>query len=230
MKWILCELILLLFFINSISSQDRGPDPDGIYGPDPLLFNGRKYTFYVPKETSGQQYFAGPAFQSGSVTVKGVNFSADQLNYDIHNQQIVMKYESGAGVPYLLQLSKAWISAFSLGACRFELLNLPGRPQQICQVLDGGGLRILFCWSKTLDLDITHGSRKYVFSAPARQSYLFSGGQYSAFRNNKSFVALFRSEDQPALRKYMKSNKVNVRKSGDDKLTGLLNYCGDLGR
>jgi hypothetical protein len=228
MKWFLCELILLLFFINSVSSQGTGPDPESIYGPDPLLYNGRKYTFYLPSETSGNQYFAGPAYLNGTVTVKGKNFSTPGLNYDILNQEIVMKYESEAGAAYLLQLSKAWISAFSMDRYRFELLTLPGMPQQICQVLDGGGLRILLHWSKTLDLDITHGSRKYVFSAPKKESYLMKGGRYQAFKNNRSFLALFDSEDQPAIRKYMKTNKLNVRKSGDDDLSGLLNYCGGL--
>lgn len=230
MKSLLFQFILLIFFINSISSQDTAPDPEGIYGPDPLFYNGRKYTFYVPRETTGNQYFLGPVFKSGTVTVQGKDFNSGQLNYDIHNQEILLKYEIEAGTPFILKLSKAWIESFSLENYRFELLTLPGKPQQIYQVLKGGGLRILFHWSKTLDLDITHGSRKFVFSAPARESYLQSGSDYIFFKHNRSFVAIFEPGDQPAIRKYLKTHRVNVRKSGDDKLSGLLNYCGGLGR
>jgi hypothetical protein len=225
MKRLAIGIILLVFALNNLVSQDIFTETENAFGPDPLLFNGKKYTYFVPSSTEGNQFFKNEQFLAGTVTIKGVTFEVEELNYDIYNQEILLRYPNETGALNLIALSQSWIESFTIDGKRFEFTTLPENLKRIYQVIRTQNLGILFYWSKRLKLDMAYGSDKFVFSMPVRESYVQIGEKFFEFKNNKNFVKAYKDETEDEIRKYLKSKHINIKKVGDDSVQELLNYC-----
>jgi hypothetical protein len=218
-------LVLLLFIVSGVAAQQTSIITDQVYGSDPLLINGKYYTFFPPLNTGGNQFFADPQFEIGSATIRGVTFTDLILNYDIYNQQLLLKYKNNIGAENLIIVSDAWLEKFNLKGIHFEVISIQDTLKQIFQVLGTGANRILFYWKKDLKLDSFYGAKNYTFSLAGKEMNLLAGNQYW---NNKSFYSLFDLEKRMAVKEYLRKRKINVRKAIDQTMTELINYCNSL--
>jgi hypothetical protein len=110
---------------------------------------------------------------------------------------------------------------------QFENITLPDSIKQIFQVIGSGPNRILYSWMKKLSLDNFVGAKNYVFSEPQKQMFLLANNRISNFWNNKSFSSLF-NERRPDVIKYLKGEKINVKKAPDKLMYQLINYCNSI--
>jgi len=67
---------------------------DHVYGLDPALYNGRIYTYAAPRNTTGDPFLSGADYCKGHITIEGKIYDGLNLNYDIFNQQILLKYDN----------------------------------------------------------------------------------------------------------------------------------------
>jgi len=218
---------MLILFITPgiIVSQDAIYSFDEVYGPDPLLYNGRKYTYYLPSGTQGHQFLYSNEFKAGSVRISGKTFGNIMLNYDIYNQQLVMKTIDPTGAESIIELSKAWLEEFHLENKDFILFGKDD-DKRFYQVLGTGPSFILYYFSKNIKLDATYGTTQYAFKPPDKSMYLLRGNDLFPFSNNRSFLNLWDEYEQVELKKYLKKNKINVKKASDKamlEMIGLLN-------
>jgi hypothetical protein len=224
--------IALLFFIiagaSVINAQQAIIDKDEVYGSDPVLYNGRFYTFNPPLNTGGNQYFSDPQFEAGSVTLRGVTFRNLLLNYDIYNQQLIIKYKIRSGAVNQIIVSDAWLEAFSFKGLDFKVFNTRDNIKRIYQSLGDGPCHILYYWGKTLKLENTYGATNHTFSAAGKEKNLFIENRILQYRNNKSFYSLFVPEKKIAVKEYLRSHKINVKKANDLAMTQVINYCNTL--
>ena len=220
-------ILSLLIISTGINAQITVPGIDEVYGSDPLLYNGKYYTFYVPLNTGGHQYLSGKDFETGSVNLRDVTYNDLKLNYDIYNQQLILRYPDHSGAVSLIIISDAWLENFTLNDRHFELITLPDSTKKIFQVLGDGPIHILYHWKKDLELDLTYGAKNHIFTG-AREMYLSMEGSIVPYRNNRSFYSLFRPDRRKSVREYARRHKINVKKAGDKLITGLINYCNNL--
>jgi hypothetical protein len=224
----LYRIIFLLFFIftvSGIAAQQTNESIDDVYGSDPLLFNGKYYTFYPPLNTGGTQYLIDRQFELGTAKLRGVTYSNLNLNYDIYNQQLILKYISNTGANNMIIISDAWLESFSFKGMNFELIPTQDTLKRIFQVIGTGADRICYSWRKELDLDNFYGAKNHVFSVPRKEMSVISGTNFTKFWNNKSFCALFDPEKKVAVKGYLRKNSIKVRKADDQKMAELINYC-----
>lgn len=225
LRWHLVLTILLPLFSITLSAQHPNITAEAGYGLDPMLYNGKKYSYYLPPSVDGDQYLAGTTFSAGRIVIKGTVFLVDQLNYDLFNQLVLLKYENEAGAKSVIELSKAWMEGFSIGPSNFELISLPGKEQRIYQVLGSNDLRFLIFRWKTLKMDMAYGSGRYVFSPPEKEIFFQFRGQNHPIKNNKAFIKVFDPEIQPEIRKTLKVHHIKIKKADDLALTRLLTSC-----
>ena len=218
----------LLFNLAFISAQQSGIKTDDVYGSDPLLYNGRHYTFFLPSSTGGNQYFSGREFEIGSATIRGVTYNDLSLNYDIYNQHLILQYKNNIGATSLIIISDAWLESFSFKDINFEMISSSDTLKQIFQVLGVGPNRILYSWGKKLKLDNIQGSKNYIFSAATREMNVYTGKQILRFRNNKTFYSLFDPDKRIAIKGYLRKNNINVKQATDQTMTGLIYFCNSL--
>lgn len=218
----------LLFKFLVVSAQQPGADGNNIYGLDPLLYNGRSYTYFLPSTTGGSQYFNDSLFESGSVTIRGVTFNNLSLNYDIYNQGLILKYKNTLAGTKVVIVSDAWLESFRFRDLDFEVITSQDTMKRIYQVLGTGPNRILYFWKKDLELDNVQGSPKYTFTSAKKEMYLYTGGSVLKYRNNKIFYSLFDSDKSTVIKEYLRKNKINVKKVTDKTMTELISYCNSL--
>jgi hypothetical protein len=222
-------LIILFLSVSEISAQQIIKSTNGVYGLDPLLYNGKYYTFFPPLNTGGTQYFTDHQFESGSVTIRGIAYADVVLNYDIYNQQLLLKYKNNLGAISLIIISDAWLESFSFKGLNFEVFSQQqDTTKRIFQVLGTGPNRILYYWKKDLILDGFHGSKNHIFTAARKEMNIFTDNKIVKYRNNKIFYSQFDTDTRNALKKYLKKNNINVKKASDKTMTELIHYCNTI--
>jgi hypothetical protein len=133
-----------------------------------------------------------------------------------------------AGNEQLLAISNAWLEAFTLDNKQFELLALQDTLRQIYQVIGTGEIRVLYSFTKILSLDKSYGATNFNFSKPTRESVLLIRSQPIKYKNNRSFIALLGLVNQPILKKFLRQQKINVKKANDVQMVKLMNFCNTL--
>lgn len=225
------RIIYVLFFLFNlfvVSAQQSVTNDDKIYGLDPLLFNGRSYTYFLPEGTGGNQFFTDSNFESGSVTIRGITFEALALNYDIFNQQLLLQYKNRLAATRVLIISDAWLESFSMKGLNFEIISSQDTLKKIYQVLGSGTNRLLYHWKKELKLDNVAGSKNYIFTSAKKEMYLNTDSRIVRYRNNRLFCSLFNLSYRGSIKEYLHKNKINVKKAVDQTMIRLISYCNSL--
>ena len=226
--FILSSLFFNIFCIPILNAQNSVDNAENVYDSDPLLFNGKKYTFFIPLTTGGHQYFSDQQFWPGSVIIRGVKYTDLLLNYDIYNQQLVLQYTDAMGGRNQIELSDAWLESFTIKEKDFELIRTPDSLKQIYQVIGTGHYRIFYKWKKDLVMDGFVGATNHTFTKPGREMNLFSDDKLYRFTNNKTFYSLFVSFKKEKIIEYLRNNRINVKKSADSTMNSLVNYINTL--
>jgi len=177
--------------------------------------------------TKGDQFLLSPDFIAASVTLRGKCYQDVALNYDLFNQQLLLRYEDGMGALNIIEESKSWINGFRLGNMNFECLNLEHEPR-FYQVLGEGPIRILYYWRKNLDLHVTTGSSDYTFTSAVRDSYVLLDGKLKPFRTKRSLIRLFDPGHRVEIRSYLRKNKINLKKASDNAISEMITYIGNF--
>ncbi|MCK9400115.1 MAG: hypothetical protein M0Q51_09010 [Bacteroidales bacterium] len=229
MKSIMRSLLVIILFSFSVNliSQDAASDMDRVYGLDPLLHNGKKYAYFLPPGTGGNQFLLSPDYLIGDVTIKGEYFEGIALNYDIYNQQLLFQYINETGTFNIIEISKAWLESFRLGNLEFQNLSFKNN-QRFYQILGDGPLFILYYWRKDLKLDATYGAKNFTFTLPLKSKYVLIGDQLHPFRNKRSLISLFDPGLVPEIKNYMHENNIRIKNASDKTMTELINYIGNL--
>jgi hypothetical protein len=218
-------LIIVLSLAFPANAQDNNAL---IYGLDPLLYNGRTYAFTLSYGTIGHPFLNTPSYESGYVIIRDEKFNDILLNYDIYNQELILKYKDLHGAFNFIKLSKAWLRGFYLHGDAFVLIESEDGQKQFFQVIGQNGLQVLYQWQKKMSLSMQTGSKNYQFSDPEKTMYLYSNKEFYRFKNNKSFIAYFIPSQQDYVKKYLAQNKINVKKASDEKMLKLITFCSRI--
>jgi len=221
--------LFLWLIMVSADAQQTFNITNPLFGSDPLLVNGRYYSFFPPPRTDGNQYLADPQFEKGSLTIRKETFSDLMLNYDIYNQHLLLAFRNNAGADNLIIISDAWLEKFSFREKDFEMVSFQDTVKRIIQVIGSGPDRIGYIWKKNLEPDSFHGARYYSFSLPKKEMLYLCGDQMIRFRNNRTFYAALDDGKRKAVREYLERHRINVRKAADRTMADLMDFCNSTG-
>ena len=220
-------LISLLFFSGNLFSQDSFQLFDRVYGMDPLLFNGKKYSYFLPRGTGGNQFLFSTEFLKGDIVIRGKGVYGVDLNYDIYNQKLLLQYLDENGASQIIEISWVWLDRFSLGTKEFKYFFFDGEARMY-QIMGEGPYHVLFSWRKNLKLTNSVGNSFYAFSGPVKTMFVLVDGKPHKFSSNRSFTRNFNPEFKDEIRNYIHDNGINLKKSPDQAVTDLINYIGKL--
>lgn len=226
-SWV-CLPLLLLGMMQSVVAQHDFNISDPVYGSDPMIINGRYYSFFLPARTEGDQYLADPRFDTGSVTIRGTTYSDLMLNYDIFNQHLLLEFHTPTGADKLIMISEAWLEGFSLKGMLFRLIPLQDTSKQIFQIVGAGHTRIGYLWTKDLKPDSFYGARYYSFSLPRREMNILDGDSIVRYRNNKTFCKALDERSRRAVREYLASRRINVKRAADSTMSEVMSFYNSI--
>jgi hypothetical protein len=220
---------IILFLLSHVPAlaQPASPGIDTIYGSDPLLFNGRQYIYQIPPGSGGNPFLYGPDFKNGWITISGRQYDHLDLNYDIVNQVLLLKYIDQAGYTMVIEVSESWLTCFGIGNSEFEIIRQNEKPR-IYQSFNSDNVAIRYYWQKDLSLENVMSTPVYVFSDPGKTSWLVIRGTENEYKKNRDFVKLFDPSIQTVISKYLKNNKIKINKASDASVRALVNFCNLL--
>ncbi len=224
-RFLIAAIIIGFGFQSEMAAQSPENGKTDVFGLDPLLYNGCYYSYFPPPGTIGTPFMESSDFVKGTVKVRGVMFEGLNLNYDVYHQQLVLKYNDAIGAVSQIVISDAWLEGFSLGDMVFKVVQASDTSKKIFRVTGSGPYYILEYLSKSVALDNQVSSRNYRFSNLKIYRYLQTDAGMKPFSGNKSFLSLFTAEKQLLLRKYLRENRIRVRKCSEQELQRLVNYC-----
>jgi hypothetical protein len=210
----------LVFFtaIKILCSTAQAQNTDNY--PDPLLVNGKHYSFFT-NNVRGHQFISTDNFLTGSLTIKGVLYEDQMLQYDIFNQQLILKYRDQLKTEKIIVVSDAWLTAFNINHQSFIVL-----PEQdskkIYQAIGRGDTLVLYAWRKELKLNTQE--HQYVFTLPLREAYVMIHKKFYRFHKNKSFARAFGNELESEILKYLRKYKIKVHQSNDQVIASILKH------
>ncbi len=220
--------ILFLFQGGLLLAQDHAFEVDDKYGLDPMLYNGRFYTYFYPSGTKGSPFLIGSTYQPGSAILHDRFYSDLLLNYDLINQQVVLRYTTSEGGVRHIVLPDGWLKSFAIGNTHFEIRPDEKAIERIFQVIGNGPNAIYYGWRKELKLDTRTGSQTYIFSKPSKQMYFASDEGFTKFSGNNGLIKLLQPSLQSRVKKYLSQHKININKASDEEMHELVNYMNTL--
>ena len=201
------------------------------YGMDQVLVNGVVYSdIYWKKQ--GHQFLGEDRPYSGKLFFRGKEYEGLEMKYDICNQQLIVFLRTSSLQQGIIP-PHDFISAFTLDGRSFSKMDFGGEPRYYQVVFDSDNLKCLYHWSKeTME---TAGSENYKyfhyeFSADKKKSYLFLNGSFGPYKRNSSFIDLFPEDIRPAIRQFIKANRIQVSRCSDERMIELMSYCNTLFR
>lgn len=219
-------LWILLSATGSVDAQTFDGHVDSLFGCDPLLYNGKYYLYHPPYSTVGTQFLFCSYDTNASAVIRGKRYSALTLNYDILNQEVVMKYTRRDGGVAAISLSKAWLEQFQVHGRIFRLDSVQGHnARKIFEVSGNGAFRVYTFWSCDLALKSSAGTTSWAFSHAKAQQYLHHQQGYCAFRTRRSFLKCFPAQARNDLRFFMKREAMRMRSISAAEWEKLLQFA-----
>jgi len=230
-RHLLIKNVVLACFIGltmvpvEIFCQERTVVPDTIYGADPLLLNGKIYNFFTPPGTSGNPYLNGADFVDGTLVLRGQVFQNLPLKYDIYNKVVVLGYRNELGAQGQLIVSDAFLDAFTLGDMKFIPFTGVDSVSRYDQIIGDETFGIVYSWYKLIALDTRLGASNHVFYDPKKNAMLIRNQKLYSFKNKRSFLRLFTSEEREKLKTIIKKHKIKLHRATDYQMGLFVSEC-----
>jgi hypothetical protein len=222
---LITAVVICCSFPVRMTAQYVNHDSQYVFGLNPLLYNGKYYTYFLAPGTIGTPFIESREFVEGTATIRGVLFTGLKLNYDVYNQQLVLNYRDAIGAVSQIAISDAWLEEFTLGDMAFKVLQTSDTSRRIFRVIGSGPDLLLEYRTKSVAVDNQLGTKNFRFSNLKITRYLQTETNIKSFTGNKSFLSLFSGEKQLVIRAYLRENRIRIRKSGYQELLKLINYC-----
>jgi hypothetical protein len=200
---------------------------DQLNGPDYNLLNGRQY--YLPNAGTSHPYFNTDRYRPGSLLLNGEVYDSVTINYDIHDQQVILQVPSWvSGLNNKIVLNRELIDCFKIEGKTFHLMSFPETGTSFFQVLSSGEISCYLLWKKKLYRSSSSSNARLKYLKQSRSIYLQKEDQLFHVKKKSSFTSLFDEAYQKEIKGYLRQEKIRFRNVSDDTLGDLMNYCVEL--
>jgi hypothetical protein len=194
--------------------------------PDPLLYNGTVYNYFSAK-TEGHQFLEGETFFKGSVTIGDKTYKDLYLNYDIYNQEVLLRIELDR-TSKIIALPKERVSEFTIGNRSFVVLHDQQWEYSIYEITGNMELAMLYRWNKNIKVSSKSEVYNYFYTSAKRNMFLLRPSGLTKIKGKRDFLNAFEDDEKAALKRYMRTNKIRFRKMEQSEMKALINYASTL--
>ncbi len=205
-------------------------ESDSVYGKDIRLLNGRIY-FPSNQIANGHPYFISPDWINGTVTLYGKTFAGVKLNYDIYKDNLVYLYESSGGMKIRILLNKNQVATFTLGDHTFTVHDFPAgnyiTEKQYFEVLFKGKVSLFNKKTKKFEAVATRDNPYGKYADAKITRYVLKEDRFYKINNKSSLLKVFYDKEYE-IKKYIRKNKIHVRRASDQEMTELFEYYNNI--
>lgn len=220
--------LTLLLGLPPLMCQDLKENLDATYGLSPKLYNGKLYADSYNRDVNGHPFLMHPDYENGHLKLRQGKFRDLKLNYDIYTQKVLLKFETQNKASRQIEIPLEHLLEFNLQERHFVNLQEEDQSFQIYQVIGGQETKFYIHWYKKLETVKSSSSFKHEFTEARKTFYLVRKEQLTALSNNKSLRLCFPEEQHADIKKWMKSQGINLKKASDQQILMLSQYLDSL--
>lgn len=246
MRWFTLTKIYLvgIFFINPCQgySQNFLTDTSGkissfqravnlyhrFLSPETGLYDGSEYAYnaYYPFTINeGHPFFQSKNFDTGSVFYNNVLYEKVPLLFDIIKEEVLIHDPTRI---YIIRLNNESIRWFTIWGHTFIRLKMDSNNNTL---LHTGFYDVLYKGNTVLYKKVSKIFKENSASSTGINKYVVELDEYFIKKNkkyykvkNKKSLLLIVNDRKKEIAKFIKKNKLNIRKNKDDALTKILAY------
>jgi len=194
---------------------------------DDRLYNGKFYNYFPPKNVKGNQFLFSSDFMLSSVYLGDRKYNNLNINIDVLNQEILLKFETNEGAKRVISMSLAYLDSFIINNKVFVVNQIDSVNQRIEQEIKYNNYKFYINYYKKLELQSALNEINYYFSEVNRRITFIHKGERVEISNNKKFYKLFGKEKGLMIKHYFKNGKFKLKKMTDKELFGLLMFINN---
>ncbi len=221
-------VILLLPSVNSLNAQDLKSELSEVYNMNPELYNGRVFSGVYRGNVDGTQFFVSERFFIGDLLLRNQLFKAQQLNYDVYGQKVLLSFKDDINATKIIELPLANVNYFYLGTKYFEVLPWQNEGYRIFQVIENKDYKILIHYTRSLNGGTGSENNRSKFSNLKKRTWLYKEDNYFVIKNNKALIKLYPLDSQSDLKRWLKSSGMKIQKADDAGLQTIVDYLSTL--
>ena len=215
-------LLSSIIFLGNIAFAQ--PNSNSKLGLNSNLYNGKYYSYFLPSSINGHQFLESKEYSVATVWKNGESFEDLLLNYDVVNQEVILKFKTSLGAEKVIAMSMAELDSFLLSDKLFISKSDIEDDQLIYQKIQYGGYNFYIYFHKELKLQSQINNVSYQISKVNRTIYFANKSSINRINKNRSFLKFVDKESQNAIKKYMKSKKYKIHKMNDAQYLDLLKF------
>ncbi|MCK5823157.1 MAG: hypothetical protein KAG95_04075 [Bacteroidales bacterium] len=229
------SLILFLFFSIICHSQNNGKISKNVYGLNPVIYNGKIYTFSPSQDIKESPFLfytddknKTNDFVLGEITIQDICYKNLLINYDVYNQKLLLEFIFLGFGKKIIEISEAWLQNFYIANKKFILVKGDKDVSKIYQTIGEKNLKFYYYWYNRLEMKSNLDSYNYYFSTPQKKMYLKKSHDILQFTNNRTLYKLFDKEQSQKIKIFLKKNRLKVKKASDEQMLKLIDFCNTL--
>ena len=221
-------LISLSLFAQNATEELRQHTSE-VYGIDDILVNGTEYRTLHPI-ASGDPFFETSACLKGTINLKGRSFQDVLLKYDIEQQILVLKGFADSARFEVIALNNNYVKSFWLKGRYFvniESLLPHSLIKGFYELIYKGSFLFVRWYSKEFVASYSNRYPNGKYSKTKAENFLVRNGEKYRIKKKKDLYKLF-PQQKASVKKFMKDNKIKLKKSSNQKLNNLMQYCDEV--
>lgn len=196
--------------------------------PETQLYRGQQYVEYAYQIKTGHPYFEDSLIE-GSLLYNGVLYEHVPLLYDVVLDQVTIKDPYSV---WKIGLDRQHLDSFTVEQHQFirlaDSLNPTAPRNGFYEQLYRGRVRLLKRTSKSVQVEVPfagQGFEKYTLTNISY--YLKMGETYYPVNNERSLLTALKEKRGPA-KKFMRSNRLRMRKDKENTLLKVITWYDGL--
>lgn len=234
------ELFFFVLVFNSVASVEAQSEMNieeqlkcaeqTYYGTNDLLVNGIDYIPLHPR-ADGHPYLESNKFHNGIVFIRGKVFANLDINYDLEQEQLILKYQKNDNKLVQIVLSQNIVDSFFIQNLIFVnskfIPDIISKPQFVIQLYYGHHNFYKSIKKRFYPVyNSLNPNGKY--EMPEVSYFIVSpDGKIIKVENKRQFIEYF-SKHKTAVSDYFKQNKIKWKKMTNFQLNQLMKFCDSL--
>jgi hypothetical protein len=238
-KYLMNKNILLYLFLYAISAGSGLSGQSGIDEPqssqiirqdrikeNQILFNGKVWR-NLYSMIKGDQFLFSTEYLPGSLTINGITFNNLSLNYDIYNDEVLIRKSPGS----VVQLNKEMIDSFTL-IFDFKIYRFKNTLEDSLPGLNGF-VKVLYSGKSALyikyrkEIESLAVDDKYDLFFRTYKLYLLERGTVNQVSGKSDFLKVLEG-NKTQIKDYMKKNKLKVSKKEPESFVPVIRYYDSI--
>ncbi|MFC2137337.1 hypothetical protein ACFLTE_04165 [Bacteroidota bacterium] len=215
---------------NTISLKDLNESFGNYYRLDQNLINGIQF-YNLHPNAPGHAYFNDNEYTIGNIMINNKIYHNVNLKYDLCKQRVLLEYDLLNGGTNQIILHNNDVDEFILNGKLFRKLNFPETGSQFFQIVsDENNIVCLYHWNKQIVANTGSLDSYYQYTDQKKKTYLLIDNNLYEYNRNLSFVRLFPENQQPKIKRFIRTNKIKLKEISEETTQQLIRYCVDLAK